>query len=242
MAFVSKKRCLDVMQENSFKYYKVLDTDKSCIAEQQDPELSEKAAYTKLEEVLEEIEGTWVHVQFRHKTSKEIGAGGSIKSGVIDLKVKLSDQRKEGDIHVGALNQSVMQLMRENAELKTQLNDIRRQHEIDLLKKEFADWKKEEKDKNKTSPIIEQGIGILADYFRNAGKAQAPVTQQAAPAQMPINGPDEVSGKKQKVQDAIKRLSAIDPNLPDTLQMLATYAEKNPASYSSMLPMLKAQI
>lgn len=107
--------------------------------------------------------------------------------------------------------------------------------EIELLKKDF-----EERDSSSSlveafakkaleTPAIMEGIGNLLNAFTGGKKKQ--------------NIDPEITGAKIKIDPAIiNRLAEHDPDLPNTLEMLAKFMDQNPGQFAVVKEQLKTLI
>lgn len=223
MALVTKDYVTRTMKDKGLKHFTVKDSDgKSVIGDNHDEDTTVEKSAAMLEELLEEVSGTYVYVNLSEKTKRQKGAGGNMM-GDYNFKVKL-----HGDTtSISGHNPNSSNYYKQLADLQIQLAEIKKDHEIERLKMEFEEFKKE-----KSNPMMDAALGHLINIM--SGSHQ---TQQAVTASPGIHGTGDDAQSRMK--SALKRLSKVDKNLAETLVSLANFAEKNPKAYHNYLPMLK---
>lgn len=229
MARVSKDYVLQTLRNRGIKYWKVTAAGSSYpLDEMQDEETSLDKSLNQLENTLEQINEGLVTVQASERSKTEKGRGGNTRNGIFEFKVDCrSTAAQQASPITGVENgfsSRLENLMRENGELKAQLLEQEQKHQNALLRKEIEEIKQGD-------PYTNAAIQALAGYFMKGNQ------QPAAIAGTPL---DET--KRKAINSAVKRLLAIDTNLHETLDALASFAENDPGTYSNYVQMLKTQV
>lgn len=222
MAYVNPEYVTKLMQEKDLKFFVVLDSDgKSILADQQNSDITLDKAVSMLKEVFDEITGPYVIVKLRDKSRKQTSAGGDIKTGNYDFKVKLGEAAISGP---NAPNATITGLLNRINALETALVRQEKDFQLKELQRQFDEFKE-----NQKSPYLEQLMPLLASCL--TGSKPAPI---ASPG---IAGVED--DPKEKIKEAIKRLAKVDKNIADTLTALADFAERKPEMYMQYIPLLK---
>lgn len=217
------------MAEKCLRFFSVYGSDgKSLIFESDDEDSTVDGQVASLNDCMEAIEDGYVTIKLCAISRKARGKGGDkTEKQVYEFRVRANEQASQKNI--GGLPGeagSNMTLLNKIKELEIELVKSKHKQELDEIRREIAELK--------TASPVESMLPMLIQGLSGAGWG-APA---AAIKGTPINGPDGPTSKD-LVVEAIKRLSAIDKNLHQTLTDLADFAEKNPEKYFAYIPMLK---
>jgi len=230
MASVKKTYVLDMMKEKELRYFTIKDSDnKSLISDQKDPDCTLEKAIAKFEEAIENIDGPFVYVKLASKSGKEKEAGGNVTSGTYEFRVKLDSENVKGIEGINN-NAAVVKLMSDVSRLETKLVEQQKEFELKQLRKEFEDFKKDQKN---TNPYMDMAIAQLANVF-SKGQNKVAISSPGI-AGIDNNEPDQLT----KAKAAITKLRKIDENFGDHLLLLSEFAEKKTDTYKAFIPTVK---
>jgi hypothetical protein len=227
MAFVKIEYVYKLMEEKNLPYFRVMD-GKLLIGEN-DEESEVQKAVDMLQETIEMVEDSMISIVLSDKTRKERGKGGS-NWDTYNFKIKL----KGAETASGGINGTILSMMEKNSTLLRQIEIQQKEHEMEALKKQIAELK----DAKEKPDMWERYLPLLATHF--TGNKIAVAGHEDEPIQEVENTMQEDSINK--IKRALKILSKVDNDLPNTLMMLATFAQKQPEKYKSFIPIIKTQI
>lgn len=225
-ATVKKEFLIKKIEAEKLTCYEVTD-GRAKIAENQDCD-SPTQCIEELEEIFESVEDAIVVVKVSDR-SKKLKAKGGPPANHYEYRIRLKESAASG---IGGTNQTLMGMM-------NQIYDLRLQLEKKELEKEKTELLKrlEKLEEDKGNPMMEKALTMLGTYLSGGQKATIGVAGTDDPH------PDEDQVKKQmKVRKALSRLNKIDPDLPDSLTLLADFAEKKPEEYRRFVPMIRSMI
>lgn len=224
MAAVVKLEYLyKIIETEALSYYEVTD-GRDVIQENQSCD-SPDAAIEELRELFENLEDSTVTVKLCDKNKKDRAKGGK-NHKYREYKVRLKSKQSDA---LGIAGGSVVQYLERINELQRQIDNNRLEREIEELKRKLESKKED-------NPVLEKGLAILSAYL-SKGQPAALAGHNDPP--LPAA---EVETPASVVKKAIARLAKVDPNLPETLTMLADFAEKKPAEFLAFIPIVKSQI
>ncbi len=229
MPFVKLDYVYKLMEQRELPYFKV--TDGKVLIGKNQEESEPAKAVELLQELLEMVEDSIVTVSLGDKTDKERGKGGSNWDNYC-FKVRLKTTQSEA---VG-INGTILSMMKENADLLRKLELQQKENEMKELRKEIQDIK----DEKGKPDMLEKYLPLLAGHF--AGKPGIAGADDGEVDEEKIQRQRDEANRMKKIKLAVFRLAKVDANLPDTLTMLATFAEKQPEKYKTFIPILKSQL
>lgn len=212
------------MEEKELPYFTV--TDGRDLIDENQSEGSVDKATELLTILFEEIEDSCVHISLCNKTKKERAKGGK---DYVYFQYKVRLRAKEESI--GGINGTVLSLLEKNNELTRQLLLQGKERELEDLKREIKELKEgKEDDISPMEKMAMQALGSLISHNKQQGVGIAGANDE----------PIETSkvNAQQRVRAALKRLAAVDNDLPGSLELLADFIEKKP----EQLPIIKAML
>lgn len=235
-SFVTFDYTKKLMREHELRYWTIKDSDgRSILGEQKDSEISIQDSIDQLEDAMGEIQGKYINLSLRSKSRAERGAGGDLKSGIFDLKVQLNQS--------GGINGVATATDRRLEDLMQTINDLKLQMIEDKHEREKQELKNKIKELEEGNPMLDQVINGLGRLFTNqnqpAPEVQAPVQEKEVPVRKLAGVQPDKNGDGPRIKSALIRLGKIDSNLIDTLESLASFAEKNPDQFLGYIGMLK---
>lgn len=222
-ATINKDYLYRLIEEERLSYYEVTD-GRDVIQENQECDSPQKAI-EELTDLFENIEDNQVTVKLCDKNKKERAKGGKghkYREYKIRLKAKQSDP-------LGIAGGSVIGYLE-------RINELQRQIDNQKLEREIEELKRKLESKKEDNPVLEKGLAILSAYLSKGQPAAL-----AGHNDPPLPAAD-VETPAAVVKKAITRLAKVDPNLPETLTMLADFAEKKPAEFLAFIPIVKSQL
>jgi hypothetical protein len=228
MAFVNKDHVFKIMRANECAYWRITDnTGMRHLVDENETEDNVQNAIELMEATINDIEDNNVCVVISNKTKKEKSGGGR-NYKQFEFKVNLRKTETGFNGSTGMFGM-IMQQMKENAELMRKLEIQQKEKEMDELRREMKELK-------------EGGTNALAPYMPYLDKffgIEKSSHGIASTGHEDETVDESVVDKQKQVREAIIRLAKIDSDLPNTLTLLAMFAEKNPAKYKSFIPMLQ---
>ncbi len=236
--FVSQEFVVKQLRAHQIKFWKMVDSDgKSVIAEQKDEERTVEQSVNMLEETLMDLRGKYVLLKARAKGGSKIAAGGDNTTGIFDWKILL-DEKAQG---VGAVKEpgssdvtKHLTLMDQIQNLRLEMQQKEHQHQMERLQDRIKEMESEMKESN---PMMDSLIAGLTKVFAG-GSLSAPVASVPTTPVPQLAGTEPSNGAR--IKNAIIRISKIDPDVPETLEALASFAEKNPEQFLGYIKMLKS--
>lgn len=229
MAEVTAEFVVKQMEQYDCSYFTIKDSDRtSIIDEQQDSDVSTKQAIAQLQETLASINGNFVFVEISKKNRRQKANGGDVRAGHYSYRVNLNSNTKSinGGVNM-ADNAAYRALMEQNNALRLQIVEMKKDQEMDELRREIAEIKE-----GGRNPMLEQLMPAVIGYLGNSG------TGAVAPGIAGTETEQEPSSNE-RLKAAFAKLKKVDPTYIDTICMLADFAEKKPEQYKGFLPMLK---
>ena len=223
---VTQDYAFRLMREHDCRFWKLKDSDgKSVLGEQKSDEVGIEESVRKLEDTLAELNGRFVNLEARSRSSKDRGAGGDLKSGIFDLRVKLDGN---GIGSTATASPSINPALYDRiAGLEKQLLEVEYKHKMSDLQRQIDELKE-------GNPMLDQLVPVLSGLFAQGNPGGTAAAQ--APA---LAGPEKKQGR---VKELLVRLSKVDPNVLETLECLVKFAEANPSQYLGYVNMLKSQV
>lgn len=241
MNIVNKDFLFNLMQEKDLKFFCVFGYDgKSKLFEQDESNVSTGDAIHQLSSCMDAMEdGQIIKVELCQvdRANRQASSGNTRKSReVYEFRVRCG--KKPGItgtpvIDTSLVNTQHLQLLEKIKQLELQLEKKEHEHRIKEIERKLEE-KNEESPLEKYLPIIINGLG-----WGGAGAALATAAQKQPVTGIAGTESETEATPKQKITDAVNRLLKVDKDLPNTLQTLATFAEKDPNKYLSFLPILK---
>lgn len=222
-ATIHKDYLFRLIDQERLSYYEVTD-GRDVIQDNQECDSPEKAV-EELTDLFDNLEDQVVTVKLCDRNKKERAKGGKGHK-YREFKVRL--KTKQADT-MGLAGTSVIGYLERINELQRQIDNQRLEKEIEALKRKLEDKKEE-------NPVLEKGLAILSAYL-SKGQPTAIAGHNDPP--LPTA---ETENPAVIVKKAISRLAKVDPNLPETLTMLADFAEKKPAEFLAFIPIVKSQL
>jgi hypothetical protein len=224
MLVVDPQFMVDQIKANDAQYWKLLSGGKLITKQGQDIGLDTSIAI--LEDALNNASGGIVEVVASDKPDGEKARGGKVVNYTYKIDLR-NGAPVAVDSGIGGLGESSSEVW----ELKQRIRDMEWQQKLDAAIEKAS------------SPLngIREHPAFMPAVMGLLNKFMGP--KQAIPVQGPaVNGTAQETHEieqGEKLAAALHRLAAVDPNLPETMEMLADYAEKNPEQYKSFIPMLK---
>lgn len=223
-ATVKKEYILKVMEEQRLPYYAV--TDGKDLIGMNDDEPNIDAAVRSLETLLDNVEDGFVVVKLSDASRKDKGAKGGRNYYNFEFKLNLKKPTEAG-IGSAGINSTILQLMEQNNNLLRKIEQQQNEQKIKELERAIGEAKED-------SGGIEKWIPLLQSVM--SGTKVGIAGTEAAPIE------NAQVDKIEKIRAAITRLGRIDKNLPETLTLLAQFAEQKPEQYLSFIPIIKGQL
>jgi len=230
MAIVKIEHIYKMMRDQELPYWRLTDNSgvRSMYAENDTEENVEKGI-EMMEEAIDNIEDNHVCVMISSRTKKQKAAGGrNFKQ--FDFKVNL---RKIETGIAGAGNNNMLALLlaqiEKSNELARQLMLAEKNRELDDVKRQIDELRKAKGnniDLKQYLPYLDKIFGVQTVGIASTGTEDAEVDES-------------IIEKQTRVRNAIARLAKIDKHLPDTLTLLANFAERDPKKYLSFIPLLQ---
>lgn len=235
-SFVTFDYTKKLMRDHELRYWTIKDSDgRSTLGEQKDSEISIQDSIDLLEDAMGEIQGKYINLSLRSKSRTERGSGGDLRSGIFDLKVQLNQS--------GGINGTANATDRRLEDLMQTINDLKLQMIEDKHEREKQELKNKIKELEEGNPMLDQVINGLGRLFTNQtqNNAEQP-SQQPQEREVPVRklAGVESTESTDRLKTALRRLGKIDSNLVETLESLATFAEKNPDQFMGYIQMLKS--
>lgn len=227
-ATVNKSFLFDAIKLNAFDSYEVF-ADRQKVAGNRNIEPDHVAEL--LNEIFESVEDSILTVRLFIAEKKKPGrvAFGDVSDVTYKVRLKnASGTAAASGLDLGTIERLNAKIL----ELEKAL--ISKQFELERLRLEDR-LKALEEDKN--NPVLEMAIKSLAGLLTN----QSPSVGVAGVGDPPLKEASELNAVE-VTRAALKRLAAVDSDLPDTLTLLAEFAEKKPADYKSFIPILKSMV
>lgn len=216
-----------LMIEGNLSYFSV--THNASTLYQQTEELTATESAAKLCDFVEGLDYPYIDVKLSDKSPGDKSKGGRFVN--LTHRIKLVDAPGKSEAGSGA---GTISLLREIAELKTQIVE----NKYNALIKELNDKIDDIKENNK-NPMQDAALQMLMNMF--AG--QTPIAAPSAPALAGHEtAPDTVKSEQTRIKEALKKIRSADRNYIDTLEMIAQLAETKPQVYRNSLPLLKSQL
>lgn len=220
MAFVKKDFVIKKISQEALPYFEIFD-GKNLLASNQDNSNVEEAI-DMINDTFDNVEDCKLVIKLSNKNKIERGKGGKNH-----LYYEFQINLKTSPIASVSSNKDLESYMREVYELKNQITALENKHAIELLKKEFEDSKKEDK-----NPLLETAINGIIQVFGQ----QKPHIGVAGLNEEPI--PATTEEPATRIKNALKKIATIEPDLPGTLEKLADFAINNTVQYNSLKAML----
>lgn len=215
MAFVSPEFVRMQQTKHQCSHWKVMDRTKKLVINRNDSTNINDSA-DELQQTLENCQGDYVCVTlYTHKP--EHLEKGSIKGQSFDLMVKLNDPFVNSKPSISG-NPSFSDLLA----LHQKIN----QYEIEKIKAEMQQEQKE------------SAIDSLVLSFKDHIPSLISLVMTKLSSKPSAPSPQISGNDGGKLADAMKKLSAIDPDYQNTLSKMADYLQANPA----VLPQIKSII
>lgn len=243
MATIRDKQVIfDEMLTRDLKYYKVLDSDnKTLLTAQQDKECTSVEAEKSLREFLEKLDGI-VYVVLSAKAGDETNQGGNIRNQTFKYQLKLGDSAtaingtsNSSPVGIEAIRTSISNEF--DAKMEAMRKEFEHKEEVRKLKDEIKELKEgdgiKEKGLEMLQQILNQNPGVAG--VNNPGKANSNVSEAGITG---IQGPQNTD-RTARLQAAIKKISSVDRDYLDHLEMIAELAVNKPVVYSEALRKLK---
>ncbi len=113
-----------------------------------------------------------------------------------------------------------------NAQVKEGIDKFKVEQELKLLIEENKELKKENQEANPLEKRFDSILGIIEPYI--------PQIMGFQKASVNVAGFEkEIEAAQEKVEKALTILNEIDPDLPQTLTKLASFAQRDPAKYNT---------
>lgn len=234
MATVKVEHIFKMMRDKELPYWRLTDnTGTRMMIAENDTEENVETGITMMEEALDNIEDNVVCVMLSNKTKKQKAGGGR---GYHQFEFKINLGRAQTGFSGGNNGMMAMmfQLMEKNSDLLRKIEIAAKEKEFDVIRQELKELKEgSNTDKLITHllPHLDKLLGVQTESHGIAATGEEDETVD-----------EKIVEKQKKVRIAIKRLAKIDADLPDTLTMLAEFAEKKPDKYKSFIPMLQNMI
>jgi len=232
MALVKLDHVLKLMRERELPYWRLTDNSglRNMVAEN-DTEESVETGIEELEEALSNIEDNIICVMISNRTKKQKSGGGR---GYIQMEMKINLHKAETGFGAGNNGMLAMLLaqMEKNSNLVMQLMEQKKESELAELRREIKEMKNDGSGKfEKYQPYLDKLFGVQKEShgIASVGEEDTEVDEKVVKAQA-------------RIRSAIKRLVKIDSNLPDTITLIANFAEKHPDKYKAFAAGLPAMI
>lgn len=220
MAFVKKDFVIKKISQEGLPYFEIFD-GKNLLASNQDNSNVDEAI-DMINDTFDNVEDCKVVIKLSNKTKIERGKGGKNH-----LYYEFQINLKTTAIASISSSKDSENYLREIYELKNQITALENKHAIELLKKQFEDSQKEDK-----NPLLETAINGIIQAFGQ----QKPTIAVAGLNEEPIQAATEEPTTR--IKNALKKIATIEPDLPGTLEKLADFAINNTVQYNSLKAML----
>jgi hypothetical protein len=187
-----------------------------------------------MEATINDIEDNNVCVVISNKTKKEKSGGGrNYKQFEFKVNLRKTESGIAGLSGSNGMFGLLLAQMKENAELQRKIEIQLKEAEMKELRKEMDELKNGGGSGavEKLMPYLDKFFGVQRESHGIASTGHEDETVD-----------ESVVDKQKQVREAIIRLAKIDSDLPNTLTLLAMFAEKNPAKYKSFIPMLQSMM
>jgi len=181
-----------------------------------------------LQEVLDNVLDAYVIVKISERPRKDLSKGGNTRSNFLEYKIQLKAASQPGVRGISGNSNNVDELHQEIKKLRDELH----KKELEVIKDNFQRQIDELKEK-KNDPMTEMGMQVLS------GLLIPKKTVAVAGAEDEAVKTDFVE-KQKRIKLALVKLSKVDPDLDQTMTLLAEFAVNNPDQYKSFIPMLKS--
>jgi len=229
MALVKKEFVFKIMEDKDLPYF-ILTDGRNMIDENQDTGITAEAI-RQLEETLEAIEDSTVVIKLSNKNKKDKAKGGKDYENY-EYRINLK-QANAGMTGTG-INGTVLGMMEKNNELQRRLDLLEKESELKELRREIAEIKAGGNDQ------VDKWLPILSSFLtKDTGAAMKQNVGVAGHEEETIN--ESFIEAQKKTRLALIKLAKVDKNLPDTLTLLADFAERKPNEYLALLPVLKTR-
>jgi len=199
--------------------------------------------YEELEEFVSDCTGNFVKIEIPAEAKGKGKRGGDNfdierKKFVFKVKIGSGAARSESMSAGGGSLAMMMSLMREQGELRAQLEKERSERVLDEIRRDMKDLRK-----NKDDSPVEQLAGVIWNKYAEAERVKGiarEVTAPKAKAAEPAGTiADEVNPDKEKLKGAIRNFQEVDENFIENMDFLSRYAKENPSIYKAFIDNLK---
>ena len=229
MPVVKLEHVYEMMRKNDCAYWRITGTSGGRnLIDENDTEESVENGIELMQTCIEMIEDNFVCIVISDRNKKEKAKGGR---NYEQFEFRVNLHKSETSTGLSGMNNGVLGLliisMKENSELMRQVNDEQRKREMDELNRKIDELKKGDKI-DKYRPYLDKLFDVDSSKQRIslAGNDDGEVNET------------EVQ-KQQRIRKALIRLNKVDSHLPDTLTLLANFAEKNPDDYKFYMQKLQ---
>jgi hypothetical protein len=227
MAYINQNYLFTLQNEHNAIYWKVYDHIIRTPINEQIEDISLDESQEKLKNTIENCSGDYINVKlFSGKPRKK--TAGETSPNEIHVKVKLNSfkENNKSDQSIQGIGFN---------EYISKIDEIRRL-ELDKLKMEIEH--NQDKEQSKIERILDKLLDNDSFILGLTGVLKQIVSKnQNTPIinQPPINA----NTGSQDLNNVLNRLNKIDPDLVNTLNDLANFAEKNPDALEQIKPILK---
>ena len=229
-----------VMQKNDLPYWEIFTDSKKTPDYRQSEKKGVDESIEELESVLQDFSGT-VYLKCSNYPFPH-GKGQPEKYILKEYTLKLNTGTSSPGI--GNIGGDVLRYLERIKDKELEIAQLKFDHHLEAIKRQLDDLK-QKKDKENENGIGDKLLEAMApSLIENLPSIISGMTGNKVPvASAPgIAGVEDAATAKQRTIAALNRLQKIDPNLPDTLTLLADFAEKKPSQYLSFIPIVKSQL
>jgi len=207
---------------------------------------SPQEAFEELREYIDDCIGSYAIVELPKEAKGKSSRGGNkvtLEEAKFTYKIKLgsNNNRNDSGNNGGGSMGLIIQLMREQNTLSTELQRERSERALDEFRRDMKELKK----KGGNDPV-EKFAEIIYNKYTEAERVKGiarEVRAKHAPQPEPepegtINA-EQPHPQKEKLKGAINKLKGVDPEFVENIDFLADYAAKNPEIYKEFIAGLK---
>jgi len=233
MASVKISHVVKVMAENDARFYSVKDNGK-VLDEQDNLAVDTEAAIAMLQDTFAGLTGSFVTVMISNKNRMDKGNGRSKDLFQREFTVMLGTD-KQAVAGVSDNLNAFKDLLRENQQLREQLLEQKHQTEIDLIRKEFNEFKDLQNAKGMTGiPLLD---GLLENETVQLKLVDSLTGFLGGAKATALAGIDETT------EQYIEHIKTVDPDFEAiTLPALAKLALTKPDTYKQGILFLKGSL
>lgn len=231
MAYINPTYLYKLQNEHQAVFWKVYDSVARVPINEQTEDISLEDSQDKLKSTIENCSGDYVNVKLYQNKPKRKTAGDTVISE-IHVKVKLGNSITDNSRQVSNAGLNGISLN----DYISKIDEVRKL-ELEKLKMEIEH--SQDKEQSKLEKILNKLLDNDSFVLGLTGVLKAIVTKgQAQTVSKPPQQALKPSTGNDDINQAVERLSKIDPDIVNTLNNLAAFAEKNPDALEQIKPIL----